>query len=364
MLYEIDFLPVGNGEKSGDAISLRYSSDGGSTWTVGVIDGGTQESGEALCEHIPKFYGTEQVDFVICTHPEQDHASGLSCVLDRLSVSQVLMHRPWEHVDEIYSSVTDGRVSKESLRNRLIEGHPYAYAVEEKAVSQDIPIIEPFTEARHGIPNLTIVGPRRDYYLSCLTYFRSITEVTEEVERGILQTMREAAVSAARWVAESWDDEKLVEPADDAVSSENNSGVVSLFTFGEKKALFTADVGVPGLNESIANAPFLGVTLRDFSFFQAPHHGSKRNVGPSLLDSLLGTMRAQGSHSEYTAFISASKEGEPKHPSKRVVNALIRRGAKVIATQGATKHHLSSGMPDRGWQTATPLPFFDSVEED
>ena len=148
------------------------------------------------------------------------------------------------------------------------------------------------------------------------------------------------------------------------MSSENHSGVVSLFTFAEKKALFTADVGVAGLNEVIENAPSLGVTLYGLSFFQAPHHGSKRNVGPSVLDRLLGPKRAHGSVPEYTAFISASKEGEPKHPSKRVVNAMIRRGAKVISTQGSTKCFFSSGMPDRGWQTATPLPFYENVEDD
>ncbi len=364
MLYEIDFLPVGDNEKSGDAISLRYSSDGGATWTIGVIDGGTQQSGEALCEHIPHYYGSDSVDFVICTHPDQDHASGLSCVLDNLDVSQVLMHRPWDHVDEIYHLVTDGRVSKDSLRRRLIEGHPYAYAVEEKAVAQGIPIIEPFTYAYHGIPNLTIVAPTRDYYLSCLVNFRSITEVTEDEQRSFFNALRRAATTVSNWIAETWDDEKLVDPAEDAVSSENNSGVVSLFTFGEKKALLAADVGVSGLREAINNAQALGIALNDFSFFQPPHHGSKRNVGPAVLDSLLGTKRPQGSSSEYTALISASKEGEPKHPSKRVVNALIRRGALVIATQGSAKNHFSSGMPGRGWQIAKPLPFYDNVEDD
>lgn len=364
MPYEIDFLPVGDSEKSGDAISLRYSSDNGATWTIGVVDGGTQEAGEALCEHIPKYYDTDAVDFVICTHPEQDHASGLSVVLDKLDVSQVLMHRPWEHVDEIYLLVTDGRVSKESLRRRFIEGHPYAYAVEEKAMAQGIPIVEPFSDARHSIPNLTIVGPSLSYYLSCLVNFRSITEVTEDVDRGALEALRKVAAAALKWIAETWDDEKLVEPADDAVSSENNSGVISLFTFADKKLLLTADVGVPALTQAINDAASLGVVLSQFSFFQAPHHGSKRNVGPSVLDALLGEKREQGSASEYTALISASKKGEPKHPSKRVVNALIRRGAKVIATQGSTKHHFSNGMPDRGWQTATPLPFYDNVEED
>ena len=53
---EIDFLPVGNGDKSGDAIAVRYGYPG--NYKVMVYDGGTKESGEALVEHIRKHYGT------------------------------------------------------------------------------------------------------------------------------------------------------------------------------------------------------------------------------------------------------------------------------------------------------------------
>jgi len=365
MLYEIDFLPVGDGEKSGDAISLRYSSDGGNRWTIGVIDGGTQESGEALLEHIPKYYGSMNVDFVICTHPEQDHASGLSIILDKLNVSQVLMHRPWEHIDQIYPFVTDGRVSKESLRKRLINGHPYAYALQEKASEKGIPIYEPFSNSYFSIiPNLTILGPSLGYYLSCLCNFRSITEATVDINRGPLEALRRMASKTVNWINETWDDEKLVEPVDDKVSSENNSGVISMFTFGENKVLLTADVGVPALSQAINYANSRGIVLGGISLFQAPHHGSKRNLGPSVLDKLLGPKRKKGNLPEYNVFISTSKETDPKHPSKRVVNALIRRGAKVIVTQGSTKRHYSPEMPDRGWQDATPLPFYNQVEVD
>jgi beta-lactamase superfamily II metal-dependent hydrolase len=103
MGIEIDFLPVGNGEKSGDAIALRFGNLFGkrSGQIVMVIDGGTLESGAALVEHIKSFYGTSTVDIVLSTHPDADHASGLSVVLEELVVGQVWMHRPWEHCSEI-----------------------------------------------------------------------------------------------------------------------------------------------------------------------------------------------------------------------------------------------------------------------
>lgn len=368
MLYEIDFLPVGEGEQSGDAICLRYSFDQGTNWSVGAIDGGTQESGESLCEHINKYYNTNIIDFLVCTHPDQDHASGLSCVLEKLTVKKVLMHCPWDYVDYIYDYVSDGRVTKESLKNRLIEGHPYAYKVYELANEKNVPIFHAFSDSQdHNIPCLLIAGPSSIFYLQQLINFRSITDVTEDIDKGygLLRGVMEAAKKAVNWIAETWDDEKLVDPEDDATSSENNSGIILLFDFDGKKKLLTGDAGVSALEQSAGYLEGQGIMLRDFSFVQAPHHGSKRNIGPSILNRLIGDPLPYGRGTSLTVFISASKEGNPKHPNKRVVNAFIRRGSKVVATQGTAKYYYSPGTPDReGWSTAEPLPFYTEVEED
>jgi hypothetical protein len=65
MGFEIDFLPVGAGEKSGDAIAVRFGDLSRNEPTVSVIDGGTQDSGEALVSHVRQHYGTNRVDFAI-----------------------------------------------------------------------------------------------------------------------------------------------------------------------------------------------------------------------------------------------------------------------------------------------------------
>jgi hypothetical protein len=44
--YEVDFLAVGEGERSGDAIALRYGIDG--DYTIHVVDGGDEAAGRAL----------------------------------------------------------------------------------------------------------------------------------------------------------------------------------------------------------------------------------------------------------------------------------------------------------------------------
>lgn len=59
MGYEIDFLPVGDNSKSGDAIALRYGNLYGSRaeQRVVVVDGGFTDDGEALVNHIRTSWG-------------------------------------------------------------------------------------------------------------------------------------------------------------------------------------------------------------------------------------------------------------------------------------------------------------------
>ena len=49
-----------------------------------IYDGGNQESGKALVQHIRTHYGTNRVDYVVNSHPDADHASGLAVVLEGL----------------------------------------------------------------------------------------------------------------------------------------------------------------------------------------------------------------------------------------------------------------------------------------
>lgn len=100
-------------------------------------------------------------------------------------------------------------------------------------------------------------------------------------------------------------------------------------------------------------------------YFQLPHHGSKRNVGPTILDRILGPKVAVGVETGVAAFISAAKDGEPKHPARRVTNAALRRGAKVIATQGANHLYKSADRAMRiGYGPIAPITFSDTYGED
>jgi beta-lactamase superfamily II metal-dependent hydrolase len=105
-----------------------------------------------------------------------------------------------------------------------------------------------------------------------------------------------------------------------------------------------------------------GIGANVATFIQVPHHGSRRNVGPTILNRLLGPKLSQEAVLK-TAFVSASKDGAPKHPARKVTNAFRRRGAPVHATQGVTKWHHSFDAPDRGWGMSTALPLYTEVDE-
>jgi len=111
-----------------------------------------------------------------------------------------------------------------------------------------------------------------------------------------------------------------------------------------KQFLFTADAGVPALTEAADYASGAGIDLKQLNFIQVPHHGSKHNVGPAILNRILGPKRPTQNFDK-TAYISAAKDGEPNHPAKKVVNAFKRRGANVFVTQGQSKVHRSSDSP-------------------
>ena len=178
------------------------------------------------------------------------------------------------------------------------------------------------------MPGLSIIGPSADFYLKQLIDFRSINDITEDQDQDInvFDELAKAIRKTVNWISETWNEEKLVDPEADATSAENSSSVISYFDLDGHRFLFTADAGVAALKHAADKAESLGLPLRSFKFVQAPHHGSKRNIGPTILNRLIGEPALFGTETNFTTFISAAEEGEPKHPNKRVVNAFIRRG--------------------------------------
>jgi beta-lactamase superfamily II metal-dependent hydrolase len=349
MAYEIDYIPVGDGDKGGDAIALRFGNLAGprNEQSVVVIDGGFKESGEQLVKHVKNYYGTERLDLVISTHPDADHASGLSVVLENMSVGQLAMHRPWEHAAEIKNLFKSGRITASGLEERLEKSLQNASDLEALANKKGIQIVEPF-QGMTGFNNaVLILGPSQDYYEALLANFRSTPEPIKAL--GIFAPVQKAAEEVAKRVRDFWHLD-LLDDDDDSTSAENNTSTIILFTSDSHKLLFTGDAGKTALINAIAYAEGLGIPLTGMQFLDVPHHGSKRNLNSKILKRMNAA----------TAFISAPPDSE-KHPAKKVTNALKKHGAKVYVNRSSVlwQHH---DAPPRGWLAATEEPFHDIVE--
>ena len=160
-------------------------------------------------------------------------------------------------------------------------------------------------------------------------------------------------------VPEDW----LVETLTDwgETSPQNNTSVICLIQCDGHSALLTADAGMPALAMAADTLEQLGLVPGKLNFVQVPHHGSRRNVGPTVLDRILGLKgQKQGTG---TAFVSASPKAE-KHPAKKVTNAFLRRGYPVHGADGWSKRHHHQAPSRVGWSASTPHSLHSQVEDD
>jgi len=338
-MHEIDFLKVGTEGKSGDAIALRFPYQG--IWAVVIIDGGFVDVGNELVEHVKQWYQTDHVDLVISTHPDADHINGLTPVLEGLDVGELFIHLPRLHRTDVsdWSAEAVDDLVRVALRRRVA-------------------ITEPFTgESRFG-GMLTIVGPTVEYYESLLDAARVGAVQAAAASRGLGAAVGVAVRKLASQALEYLPIETLTDLGE--VSESNNSSVITLLAIDHQRFLFTGDAGIPALTNAtdyMDTYPSSGLPLKQF---QAPHHGSHCNLGPTILDRLLGppTSSTRGH-----GIISASDKA-PKHPSPKVANALRRRGYPAYTTEKGGVHH-GEGVPTRpGWFPLTPLPPLDESGED
>ena len=182
--FEVDFLPVGDGSKSGDAITFRYGNLNSLTnfyQKVVVIDGGNTESGQKLVAHIKTFYKTNKVDLVINTHPDNDHCCGLREVLNNLEVGELWVHSPWNYATEFIDLFKDGRITDNSLRERLREAMNITHDLEKAALQKEIIVKEPFEGLTFDNGAIEILGPTKTYYSELLPNYRSTPAIAKRL---------------------------------------------------------------------------------------------------------------------------------------------------------------------------------------
>jgi beta-lactamase superfamily II metal-dependent hydrolase len=340
-VFEIDFLPVGNGERSGDAIALRFTAPGFVEPVVGIIDAGFEDDGDALVAHVEAYYGTSTVDFVLSTHPDGDHINGLGKVLRGLSVRNLLIHRPAVHG---YPSNSGAKPAEE---------------LTELALEQGATVSEPFQGLSLFGGTLVIAGPTEAHYRDMLAQQEESVKAAA-VRPSLAQRFGAPVLKAARALLDAFPAEIAFDDAG-GTNPRNNSAAITSLVLDEHHFLLPSDAGVPAIGQALDYLDSNGRMATPLRLLALPHHGSRHNIDRDTLERLLGSPT-----SERRGYAIASVSSEsPKYPSPRVANACGRRGYPVFVTSGRNVADRSPDAPARpGWTELTPLPPMAETDHD
>lgn len=280
--------------------------------------------------------------------------------ITELIVRELWIHQPWNHNQKLAEKFSDGRVTDNSLGERLKENLERAWSLIQLAEKKGITVREPFAGLQDASGCLRVLGPSRQYYEELLPDFDGMPNRAMVSREDIGDLLRSMLARVKRFFA-TWGHDQL---SDDSVTSaKNNSSVITQLIVDNERLVFTADAGIQALTyaaEQIEGC-MSGANLR---FIQVPHHGSRRNVGPSILNRLVGYPVSEGESRGITAIASTAKGGEPKHPRKAVVNAFIHRGVRVLATRGSVICHFHDAPGRSGWSPLNPEPYHFEYEDE
>lgn len=366
MKCEIEFMAVGDASRAGDAIVIRYGEP--DNYKLMLVDGGTTEAGQKVVEHLRQHFGADvRLEHIVLTHADGDHASGLREVLKEIPTINLWMFIPWWHAGEALQLFAKTDWTAETLAKAIQKEYDILNEIITLARQNNVSINCP--EQGVQIGPFRVLSPRKINYVHLIPQFEKTPDPNQEKLEGlgiwigkttILSRLLEAArAKVEKWTTESWSREKLRDGG--ITGASNESSVVLYANLEHERILLTGDAGIHALSWAAAHAIEQGYPLQNFTFVQVPHHGSRRNVGPSILDRMLGPIQPEGTV-KGTAFLSAPKDDE-RHPRLIVLNAFERRGYPVHGTQGQNKIHYG-GFPTRaGYISSKKMPFSTTVEE-
>lgn len=309
MTIEIDFLWVGAETKTGDAITCRFTDPTSGDDVIMVIDGGFVADGARIVEHVRRYYGTDVIDLVVCTHPDDDHIRGLFDVIELAEVKRLLMHDP----------------ARYGYRSDAVKG-PLIADLIATATAKGTVVDHFFAGSSYFGGAVTIAGPTEELY-------RTLVAEQAPTSLSASSSLFTKAATAIKWALRTLtgDPGETLSTDNGGTTARNNTSIVVYLHADGYRALFTGDAGVPALNAAADYLQQAGLPLA-FDFVQLPHHGSRHNLDQDTADRLLG-LRSDDPPARGSAFVSVGKEAED-FPRPEVANAFKRRGYTVCATRG------------------------------
>ena len=320
--FEIFFQNLGNA----DSIFVRH-------WTEGVptnilIDGGWPASAdqvEGFLADRAKESGVSAIHHLICSHSDNDHAGGLVKLVERENFE---IKQAWVHDTRgAHAVLTPERrffLEKSGSRktlSKIDKGEATRHALLAALENRDINNVAPF--AGQWIGPMVVLGPSPEFFdnqFAKLLDEQFIKELEMRLSKRESDRIRELFESGETLtkIAAQEDQDKPLGGAPTNPVNEVSTVIALPWQKDEKQHvyLFTGDVGRSGLGDVLSRE---GKHLKNLSWMQVPHHGSRRSMTPEMISHLAPS----------TAFISC--KGSRKHPSNKLVNALKKHG-KVFST--------------------------------
>lgn len=299
---EIEMLPLGNAD------CILVTGWEGNFPTRVLIDGGNKGDFDKVRSFLDNS-GISHIDHVVCSHPHDDHAGGLlEIAQDRsLTIGKAWMHLPLLNHPLFGSRLMFESYKKSERGKEILETLETIENLEATFNFRNVPIYEPFLG--NAIAFLTVCGPAQLFYKNQLAQFIKKKKIASHLQEAIDR------VASVEEESASLDNNPLTSP-------ENNCCPILATAIQGKKFVFTADAGVQALQVARFAKSNL---LKDCTWLQVPHHGSRRNMTPALV----------AFFSPRIAYISS--EGSHKHPSRAVVNAFKNSGTVVYSTHYPTE---------------------------
>lgn len=356
MALEIDLLAVGNGSKSGDAILMRYGClhlGGDYQWVV-LIDGGYQSNAEDIKRMLRNYYncmnsdGKYVIDLMILSHPDSDHVGGLKALSEdpEIEIKRLLMHKPWDVVK--LEDFHDGRMTHRSLKNRVKESFQAAYDLYENVGASKYVAAHPGSFTLGGA-NFIILGPSEELYR------QKIIECPKTPDARTLDSREQRYFSQTPEEDDFEVGQEIEWKYDESTSEINETSLVILFEYEGHRILFTGDAGKDNLYEAIENARRNRIDLVNIDIIKMPHHGSRKNIDPEIMDAL--------GKENTRCYISCVSGDEGHHPSKRLVNMLKQKGFRVLTTSGYDLWKRYDAPDRAGYNPVSPLNYYPTMDK-
>lgn len=319
--YHIRFFSVGKASKGGDAIVIEVFDENDNPH-IAIIDGGYAEDGQRIVDYLVCKYSNDgkskiKVDYVINTHPDLDHISGLKTVLEseKLEIGVFVYNRPWKDAGLQKGWFADKRITPTSLVNRIKKSFGLADNLEDIAKTKHVKVCSCKTGSCGWGGTLLALGPSDSLYKRNLL-------ISDKTPDSFLSKYNKS-YQPSSLLEEDYEpkDGEAIEWMDEEQTSEiNQTSIVLALVLGNYKFLFTGDAGKDALNEALDYWESCGHKATEFSVVQLPHHGSRKNINPSILTRL--------NASEY--IVSCPPDGiKEGHPSRRLINKILEMNSEA-----------------------------------